>query len=208
MIGSTGISWYDEKKERTLLMNELLLFVFAYLLGNVLTGQIIAKFFYGKKLHIEGSGNVGARNAGRVFGKTAFVLTFLGDAGKGGIVILVSRYFDFSPSVQLAALLFVVGGHIFPILFRFNGGKGASTFIGGFLTFHPLLFILFICVFLGFYFWLKSFTMAGMVAVGSYPIVMLLVPYPIVEVAWSACISVLVLFAHRQTIKEHLQKKR
>lgn len=188
-------------------MRVLLILLFAYLLGNILTGQMIAKSLYRKNLHIEGSGNVGARNAGRVFGRTAFVLTFLGDAAKGGSVIILGRYFDFSSSFQLAVLFMVVIGHIFPIFFRFHGGKGMSTFIGGFLMFNPLLFGLFLCVFLCFYFFLRSFTISGMVAVGSYPIMMMFYPYPIQAIVYSICISGVVLFAHRQNIKGYFQKK-
>ncbi len=188
-------------------MCELILFLLAYLLGNVLTGQMIANSFYRKNLYEEGSGNIGARNAGRIFGKSAFVFTFLGDAAKGGIIVLISRYFDFSPSVQLVALFMATIGHIFPVLFRFHGGKGMSTFIGGFLVFQPVIFVVFILVFLCFYLFMKSFTMAGMVAVLSYPIMMIFYSYQLPEIIFSTCISVLVIFAHRQNIKEYLQKK-
>lgn len=188
-------------------MSEIILFLFAYLLGNLLTGQIIAKSFYRKNLYKEGSGNAGARNAGRIFGKSAFVFTFLGDAAKGGIVVLISRYFDFSPSVQVAALSLVIIGHICPIFFRFHGGKGMSTFIGGFLVFQPVLFMVFILIFLCFYLLMRSLTMAGMVAVLSYPIIMTFSIYQLPAIVLCACISVIVIFAHRQNIKEYLQKK-
>ncbi|MCJ7840826.1 glycerol-3-phosphate acyltransferase [Lederbergia sp. NSJ-179] len=187
-------------------MIEIIFFLFAYFIGNLLTGQLLAKGFYHKDLYLEGSGNVGARNAGRIFGKTAFLLTFFGDAGKGAIVMICSQYMGLPPSKQLLALFLAILGHIFPVLFRFKGGKGMATFIGGVLAFHPLLFALFVGVFLCLYVLMRSLTMAGMIAVVSLPMIMVFYSYSTIEIILSFCISGLVLFAHRQNMKLRVQK--
>ena len=134
----------------------ILLLVGSYLLGNVLTGSIISKLFYKKEIRAEGSGNPGARNAGRLYGKKAFIITFLGDAVKGIIAVLVARLIGLGPEIELLALFAVVLGHVYPVLFKFHGGKGISTFIGGFLLFNPLVFAVFIGVFLILYPFIKK----------------------------------------------------
>ena len=116
-----------------------LYFIFSYLIGSIMFGFLITKIFYRKDIRVQGSGNVGARNAGRLHGKTAFVLIFLGDALKGALVILAARYLQFSETIQLIGLALAILGHIKPITLKFKGGKGISTFIGGIITFEPVL---------------------------------------------------------------------
>ena len=147
-------------------MTLILLVIGSYLLGNVLTGSIISNLIYKKNIRAEGSGNPGARNAGRIFGKKAFIATFIGDALKGALAVLIAKWIGLGPTGELLALFAVTSGHVFPILLKFRGGMGVSTFIGGMLVFNPLLFTVFICVFLVFYPFLKSFTLAGMGGVG------------------------------------------
>ena len=119
--------------------------IFSYLLGNLLTAWWIGKW---KKIDLRSirSGNLGARNAGAVLGKTAFLLTFLGDALKGILIIFIGFYFNFTPWAIAMGGLLVILGHIYPFWLKFKGGKGIATFIGVTLTFNPFLFgILVVC---------------------------------------------------------------
>jgi acyl phosphate:glycerol-3-phosphate acyltransferase len=125
--------------------------VLSYLIGSIMFGFLVTKALYRKDIRLHGSGNVGARNAGRLHGKTAFVLIFLGDALKGGLVILLARYFGFSDPVQLVGLGMAILGHLKPITLNFKGGKGISTFIGGIIMFEPLLVSVIILAFLVLY---------------------------------------------------------
>ncbi|MBS4198362.1 glycerol-3-phosphate acyltransferase [Bacillus sp. FJAT-49732] len=190
------------------IMKEIVLLLGAYLLGNILTGYVLATFFYHKNIHNEGSGNIGARNAGRIFGKKAFVITFFGDAGKGAIVVLIAKWLEFSIDIQILALFFVVLGHIFPILFHFKGGKGMSTFIGGILAFHPLLFSAFAAVFILFYIILKSLTLAGMAAVALLPTIMYFFQFDLYPILFCILLSATVIFAHRQNIRDKIFSER
>lgn len=115
----------------------LLLTLTAYLLGNFLPALFIGKRS-GKTILSEGSGNPGARNAGRVYGKKAFLLVFLLDAGKGALAVYMTFSLDGRPVVGLLALAAVMLGHCYPIIHRFKGGKGAAAFIGGLLVFNPM----------------------------------------------------------------------
>lgn len=110
-------------------------------------GYLVTKLLYHNDIRFDGSGNVGARNAGRLHGKKAFVVIFLGDALKGVLVILIARYFGFSDHIQLVGLGLAILGHLKPITLKFKGGKGISTFIGGIIMFEPLLILVIILAF-------------------------------------------------------------
>ncbi len=189
-------------------MTLYILLIASYMLGNVLTASIISKFFYKKNIRVEGSGNPGARNAGRVLGRKAFVATFIGDALKGALVIIVAKWLGFGATVELLALFAVMLGHVYPLILKFRGGMGVSTFIGGMLAFSPLLFAVFVGLFLIFYPFLKSFTIAGLSAVVLMPVVLLAFSYGIPAFIVACLLSALLLFAHRDDLKEKLISKR
>lgn len=73
--------------------------VLSYLIGSIMFGYLVTKLLYRKDIRLHGSRNVGARNAGRLHGKKAFVVIFLGDALKGVLVILIACYFGFSDHI-------------------------------------------------------------------------------------------------------------
>lgn len=172
----------------------------SYLLGNLLTAVWIGRIVYRKDIRREGSGNPGARNVGQVFGKGAAVLTFLGDALKGGIAVSAARWLGYGSMVELLALFAAVAGHIYPIYFRFRGGKGVSTFIGGLLFFQPLLVILLMGICTILFGWKRNFTIAGLGAIACVPFLLFLFPIAL-SASWVAFLSVgLLLFAHRKDL--------
>lgn len=107
--------------------------VIAYLLGSMNTSILVSKFM-GKDVRKEGSGNAGATNTLRVFGKGAAAVVILGDGLKGVVAILIARLLvNVLPGIGNAnipvytAALCVILGHNFPIYFGFKGGKGIMT---------------------------------------------------------------------------------
>lgn len=182
-------------------MNILLYFLFCYLLGNLLTAKILGKFVYKSDIGVNGSGNPGARNAGRLYGKTAFILTFLGDALKGVLAVLAGVYLDMAAIVITAGLLFTVIGHIKPVLYKFNGGKGVSSLIGGMLTLEPLLVLHIIIVFILLYFILKSFTLAGLLVILIAPVTLFLLNHELKESLMLLVICIIVSAAHKNDVQ-------
>ncbi|QUW20542.1 glycerol-3-phosphate acyltransferase [Sporosarcina sp. Marseille-Q4063] len=176
------------------------LIIGSYLLGNLLTGSVISTFYYNQEIRTKGSGNPGARNVGRLYGRKAFVVTFLGDALKGAIAVLAARYLGFNQLIELLLLLSVVAGHIYPILFKFRGGKGVSTFIGGLLVFSPLVFATFFGVFAALYIVIKNFTAAGISAIVSLPIILLVFSYHTQFLLLACLLSGIILVAHREDL--------
>lgn len=107
--------------------------VIAYLIGSLNTSILVSKFI-GKDVRKEGSGNAGATNTLRVFGKGAAAIVVLGDALKGVVAILIARLivgmFTAAGVILIpvyVAAFCVVLGHNFPLYFGFKGGKGIMT---------------------------------------------------------------------------------
>jgi acyl phosphate:glycerol-3-phosphate acyltransferase len=169
-------------------------------------GHLVTRIFFQQDIRTGGSGNVGARNAGRLYGKKAFVLTFLGDALKGAAVILLGRYLGVSETVLLAGLALVIIGHLKPAVLGFKGGKGISTFIGGILTFEPLVAPFAVLALGVLYPFTKSFTLAGLGSLLAVPLVLYANAY-----GWANCLIVmgilgLLFLAHSENIKERLKR--
>jgi acyl phosphate:glycerol-3-phosphate acyltransferase len=111
----------------------MLVAIGAYLLGSIPFGMVITRALGLGDLRKIGSGNIGATNVLRTGNKGAALATLLLDAGKGGIAVLVARWWVGEDAAQLAALTSFLG-HLFPVWLGFKGGKGVATFLGTLLA--------------------------------------------------------------------------
>jgi acyl phosphate:glycerol-3-phosphate acyltransferase len=117
-------------------MEIALVCIFAYLLGSIPFGVLLAKF-KGVDLRQHGSGNIGATNVNRTLGKTAGILTLFGDCGKGYLAAWVAgQLLEAQWGVAVAGLMAFLG-HVFSIFLKFKGGKGVATGLGVFLYLIP-----------------------------------------------------------------------
>ncbi|NKE06157.1 glycerol-3-phosphate acyltransferase [Mesobacillus selenatarsenatis] len=182
-------------------------FLISYLLGSLMAGYFVVKILGKKDIRVEGSGNVGARNAGRVHGKVSFIFTFLGDALKGVLVVFIGEYFNLAPELLLVGLGFAILGHVKPITLKFKGGMGISTFLGGMIAFEPMSALILIIGFILLYPFLKSFTFAGLGSFILLPICFYFLGIQL-KVIFIACFLVLaIIYIHREDIFERLDKK-
>ena len=101
----------------------------SYLVGSLSFGIIITKLIGINDLRSLGSGNIGATNVLRTGNKLAAALTLILDSGKGYAVIVLVTSFVGGGYLIFAGLA-VFFGHIFPIYYKFKGGKGVATFLG------------------------------------------------------------------------------
>jgi len=106
-----------------------LVVVLSYLLGSINFAYITARI---KSIDIssEGSGNPGTSNVLRTLGKGSAAIVLFGDLLKGAIPIIYfyqDRYFLI---YGLAAVI----GHIYPVFYKFKGGKGVATYLGVYIT--------------------------------------------------------------------------
>src|SRR5467141_5065290 len=115
----------------------------AYLVGSLSFAIIVSRAFGLPDPRAYGSRNPGATNVLRMGKKLAALLTLIGDGGKGWLaVFLASRYAaDYGVDAMgvAACAVAVFLGHIFPVFFRFKGGKGVSTAGGILLAIDPWL---------------------------------------------------------------------
>ncbi|WP_300088191.1 glycerol-3-phosphate 1-O-acyltransferase PlsY [uncultured Nitrosomonas sp.] len=118
----------------------------SYLLGSVSFAVIASKLFKLPDPRSYGSGNPGATNVLRTGKKAAAMLTLLGDAGKGWVVVVVAKYlvevWQLGDEMVAGAALAVFLGHLFPVFLAFKGGKGVATSAGILLGLNPWLGLL------------------------------------------------------------------
>lgn len=112
---------------------------FAYLLGSIASAILICRLFSLSDPRSEGSGNPGATNIMRLHGKKAAILTLAGDVLKGVIPVLLAKAIGSSELIVALCGLAAFLGHLFPIFFKFKGGKGVATLIGVLFATHWLL---------------------------------------------------------------------
>lgn len=113
------------------MFKNILVLIFSYLLGSIPWALVIGKVFYHKDIRKEGSGNLGASNAGRVLGKAAGVSVTLLDAFKAFFSMMLA--WAIAPDMIVFAGLMCCFGHCFPIFAQFKGGKAVATSYGFFL---------------------------------------------------------------------------
>ena len=109
-------------------LNFILAILIAYLLGSISPATILAKM-QGKDIKKEGSGNAGATNTLRVLGKKAAIITLFVDVGKGVLAVSLAEMISGPDAAYWAALAALVG-HVWPIFFKFKGGKGVAVAFG------------------------------------------------------------------------------
>ncbi|MCA9481256.1 MAG: glycerol-3-phosphate acyltransferase, partial [Nitrospira sp.] len=108
----------------------------SYLIGSVPFGLLVAKLSGGLDPREHGSRNIGFTNVLRVSGKTAGILTLLGDMGKGFLVTGAGKYFDLSWNLILLMGGAVIVGHVFSLFLGLKGGKGVATALGAIVGLH------------------------------------------------------------------------
>ena len=181
--------------------------VFAYLLGSVSSAIIIARLMGLKDPREIGSKNPGATNILRYGGKTAAVLTLVGDALKGAVPVLIAQALTHDVVILALTGLGAFLGHLFPVYFGFRGGKGVATAFGVWLAVSPLVGLLLAGTWLLVAALFRYSSLAALTAALAVPVyVWWLVPgtpYLLAGVAISAALIV----RHRSNIRKLLAGK-
>lgn len=124
-------------------MNTLLAALAAYLIGSISFAVVVSKLFGLSDPRTYGSKNPGATNVLRSGNKAAAILTLLGDGFKGWLAVwLTVRFgaeYDLGETAVALVALAVFLGHLWPVFFKFIGGKGVATALGVLLGVNPWL---------------------------------------------------------------------
>ena len=150
------------------MIETLLALVVAYLLGSLSFAIVVSRLLGLRDPRSYGSGNPGATNVLRSGNKSAAALTLLLDAGKGWLAVwAVSRWgghWGLSDWVQALVALLVFAGHVWPIFFRFQGGKGVATAAGVLFGFDLWLGLLVVLTWVGVVLVSKTSSLGAIVA--------------------------------------------
>ncbi len=188
--------------------------VAAYLLGSLSFGIILSKVKYKKDIRDYGSNNAGMTNTLRTFGKGAAAFVFIFDALKGTAAVLLAKYLlcgDRDPILcAYIALIFVVLGHMFPVFFKFKGGKGAATSLGATTALAPLTFPLVMIPFFIVVLTTKMVSLASIISGLLLPVVTFCIYHfkgepTLVPTVSTALLAALIVFMHRSNIKRILK---
>jgi glycerol-3-phosphate acyltransferase PlsY len=185
---------------------EWLLLAASYSLGCCTAGYYWVRWRTGLDLRFQGSGNVGARNVGRLVGPSGFVVTLLIDGLKGALAVQLATYFGATADLKVACTLAVIIGHNWPLQLRFHGGKGIATSIGALLAYDSFIVLIVVGLFLPIVALLRNFTLSGLLAFALAPLVLFLYGSPNVDVAAISFIAMVVLISHRKNIREEIAR--
>lgn len=206
----------------------IMLFV-PYLLCGINTAIIVTKIKTGKDIREFGSGNAGLTNTLRTQGKLAALFVLLGDVLKGVLSVLIVRYsflwicgidttvyangFSF---VGFVAAMTGMLGHVFPVYFKFKGGKGILVSVAILMTVEWIP----ACILLGIFIIVVAITryvslgscIAAVLYAPTILVYSLIVgdPCAIINMILSLAIGSLMIFMHRSNIKRlinHTEKK-
>lgn len=152
----------------------ILVVICSYFLGNITFARPVSKSL-NDDITTHGSGNPGTMNMMRTYGAKAGFLTLLLDALKG-VVSSLSAYYIFGgkDGGQLAELMQLVGGfccfmgHIYPLVYKFKGGKGVATACGIAFTVNPLLMCGIAVLFISILFLTEIASLSSMVSTATY----------------------------------------
>jgi glycerol-3-phosphate acyltransferase PlsY len=180
---------------------DLLLLAFAYLLGGVPFGILVARLGGGVDLRRVGSGNIGATNVLRAVGKGAAALTLLGDIGKGALAVGLGRWTGASAELLAGLALAAVLGHLFPVFAGFRGGKGVATMLGVVLAAMPAIGALLLLIWLVAAWAFRYSSLAALIAVGALPPLALVLDGRLPLVGLGGLLALLLFWRHRDNIR-------
>ncbi|SPB15752.1 glycerol-3-phosphate acyltransferase PlsY [Caballeronia novacaledonica] len=193
----------------------LIVAVASYLIGSISFAVVVSHAMGLADPRSYGSGNPGATNVLRTGNKKAAILTLIGDAFKGWLPVWIVAHFgasfgwngaDINTATALAAIA-VFLGHLYPVFFRFQGGKGVATAAGVLLAIHPALGIATLLTWLIIAFFFRYSSLAALVAAVFAPFFQVFLFGPSRISLAVLAMSLLLIWRHRANISKLLAGK-
>lgn len=205
--------------QASLIIKYILIAVIAYLLGSLNFSIILSEVVKKKDIRDSGSGNAGATNMLRTYGKKAAVATMIGDIFKVALGIIIAfaildvpmKYIFSNPAdaaeIQRVMLykefagLFCVLGHIFPLYFKFKGGKGVAACTGMVIIVDWRIALILFVIFIGVILISKWISLGSIVIALLYPVLIFAFYKNFILAAVASLFTAIVIVAHRENIK-------
>jgi glycerol-3-phosphate acyltransferase PlsY len=186
------------------MLTPLLMIAGAYLLGSLSTAIVVCRVIGATDPREAGSRNPGATNVLRIAGKGPAAVTLLGDSAKGLIPVLIGHALGLDATWLAAIALAAFLGHLYPLYYGFEGGKGVATFIGVTLALNPWMGASFVGIWLLVALALRWSSLAALVATACMPLVSWWLQGPPAAVAMVGVMSLLVFWRHQGNIRNLL----
>lgn len=170
----------------------------AYFVGSLNSAILVCRVMKLGDPRIEGSGNPGATNVLRIAGKNAALIVLVADILKGLIPVLLATMLGLSDFWLGWLALVAVIGHMFPLFFKFQGGKGVATALGTVLVLSPGVAIVTAIVWAVVVFITKYISLASIIAV-VFAVVLILFLHTIYFLPLFI-MTILIVWRHKKNI--------
>jgi len=191
------------------ILNTVLVFALAYLLGSIPAAVWIGKWFHNIDVRQHGSGNAGTSNVIRVLGWKTGIPVLIIDVAKGWMATMLPVFFKLAEpgsalitNLQILTGVTAIIGHIFPVLAGFRGGKGVATVFGVLLALQFLLTLSCFGVFLVILLITGIVSVSSMSAGVAFPIFLFSIfntPSLVFKI-FSILVAIALLVTHRKNI--------
>ena len=183
------------------------LITIAYLLGSISSAIIVCQLMGLPDPRSLGSGNPGATNVMRIGGKKAAAITLFGDTLKGLVPVLIGQLLDV-PLLILACIgLAAFLGHLYPVFFRFQGGKGVATLLGVLLGINWMLGLAAIGTWLFMAYVVKISSLSALVMAALVPVYGWFLHRDWIMVGILTFMVLLLFWRHRNNIRNIIEGK-
>lgn len=187
------------------MLTQILLVVGAYLIGSASTAILVCRLLGLKDPRKVGSGNPGATNVLRIGGKQAAAITFFGDVLKGFAPVIIARVLSQEEVVVSATALAAFCGHVYPLYYGFNGGKGVATALGALLGMHALVAVCALITWLAVALVSRFASLASLITGLLAPVYMLWITGSAWMTGTTVLMAVLIFWRHRANVHNLLK---
>ncbi len=189
-----------------MLINAALIIV-AYLLGSISSAIIVCRIMRLPDPRGLGSGNPGATNVMRIGGKKPAAITLLGDMLKGLIPVVAGQLLGVPLTILALIGLAAFIGHLYPVFFGFQGGKGVATLLGVLLGINWILGLAAIGTWLFMAYIVKISSLSALVMALLVPVYAWFLHHDWILVGILVFMVVLLFWRHRSNIQKLLSGK-
>ena len=177
----------------------------AYLLGSISSAILFTRLTKQADIRDVGSGNAGATNVLRVAGKKAALVVFLFDVIKGAVPVYTGFVLGYPPIILSFIALAACIGHMYPIYFKFKGGKGVATALGAMMSINWLLTVLLLGTWISVFFVSRISSVAAIFTLILAPIYTYLIKPEFFTAVLVLCS--LIILKHKNNIMRLLNKQ-